>query len=192
MSTLFELFVHHPRMFLALLSVKLFNDAINQGLVDTLAETIDIAVRGLNGARPIATLFDKPAINISDIISILNSTNIEVATCAKIFDQPTLSASKVATIFNDVNLSVSRILSILQDTNLSADRAQAILYAMSDGEYFDRLMQIITSGASNLSVTSSTTLTTGVSRYGTLSISSGVTLTPVSYTHLTLPTILRV
>jgi hypothetical protein len=48
---------------------------------------------------------------------------------------------------------------------------------MADGGYYDRLLAIIVYGASDYSVTASTTLTTGVNRYGTLSIASGVTLT---------------
>jgi hypothetical protein len=113
----------------------------------------------------------------SFLAAVLNSASFSASKAASIVNDANLSVSKAATIFNDANLSASRAVSILKDANITADRAQAILYSMADQSFFDKLMAIIVDEASDYSVTASTTLTTGVNRYGTLSISSDVTLT---------------
>jgi len=65
--------------------------------------------------------------------------------------------------------------SLLLSTNLSADQCQSILYALADGLLIDVLVDLMTYGASD-TVVSSTTTITGVNRYRTLSVFAGVTL----------------
>lgn len=60
--------------------------------------------------------------------------------------------------------------------NLNANRVQSILYAMVDKMYFDRVIEIITYDAPNMTVTGTTTVS-GVVRYKNLVVSSGATLT---------------
>ena len=123
------------------------------------------------------SIFNDANLSASRAASILNDANLSVSRAASILNDANLSVSKVAAILGDTNLSASRAVAILGDVNLSADRAQAILYSMADQGFYDKVLAIIVVGASNYSVTANTTLTTGVNRYGTLSISSGVTLT---------------
>ncbi|MEM0457403.1 MAG: hypothetical protein QXI01_06780 [Nitrososphaerota archaeon] len=162
MVTEVELFASSPRLFLGLLSVKLFNDAVNAGLTDTLAATMDIAVRSMNGADQAAILLDHPGISVSTVASILNSTNIEVP--------------QVVAILGSTKLRSSKAASILSNVNFSANKAQSTLYMMVDNGYYEKFIDIITYGASDASITANTTIT-GVKRYRNLSIVSGVTLT---------------
>jgi hypothetical protein len=69
------------------------------------------------------------------------------------------------------------VRTILMNPNITVHGLQKIMYGMVDAGAFDKLLYVITYGASDYSVTASTTLTTGVNRYGTLSIASGTTLT---------------
>jgi hypothetical protein len=65
------------------------------------------------------------------------------------------------------------VYSIISNANISGNRVQSILYNIP---FSSKLIDIITYGASDLSVTSNTTIS-GVNRYGTLTVNSGVTLT---------------
>jgi hypothetical protein len=178
MVTEVELFATSPRMLLGLLSAKLFNDAVAAGYTDALASSMDTAVRAMNGAQPLAILLDNVYADTSKVATALNNTNLAPASAASILAQTPLRASRVASILNDTNILVSRIYSILTDANTLANDAQSTLYKWIDGGAdYDKLLQVLTYGASDYSVTASTTLTTGVNRYGTLSIASGVTLT---------------
>jgi len=135
MSSLPELFATSPRALLSMLSAKLFNDAVSLGYTPTLAATMDIAARTMNGGPAIGAMLASP---------LIPNENARV---------------------------------VLTHPNMTALGLQKIMYGMADAGAFDKLLYIITYGASNYSVTASTTLTTGVNRYATLSISSGVTLT---------------
>jgi hypothetical protein len=79
MSSIFELFVTSPRAFLAMLSSKLFNEAIAFGLTDVLAGTIDVAVQAMGGARPTAALFSSPSVPLSNVLAVLQSPNLSGA-----------------------------------------------------------------------------------------------------------------
>jgi hypothetical protein len=85
--------------------------------------------------------------------------------------------SKIVDVFNSAYFATSSLKSLLADSALVADKAQAILYSMVDAGYYDKVLDLITFDAPDYSVTASTTLTTGVNRYKTLSVASGVTLT---------------
>jgi hypothetical protein len=135
MSSLPELFATSPRALLSMLSAKLFNDAISLGYTPTLAATMDIAARAMNGGPAIGAMLASP---------LISNENARV---------------------------------VLTHPNMTALGLQKIMYGMADAGAYDKLLYIITYGASNYSVTANTTLTTGVNRYATLSISSGVTLT---------------
>jgi len=74
------------------------------------------------------------------------------------------------------NFSSAFFASVLKSAKLTASRAQAILYSMVNQGLYDKLLELLTYDASDTSITSSTTLTSGVSRYRKLSIASGVTL----------------
>jgi hypothetical protein len=118
------------------------------------------------------------AIDSHYVAAVFNDTNLSASKATAILNDSMMPASKLVAILNSPNITASRISLILTDTSVSADAAQSILYKWIDGEVdYDKLLQVLTYGAPDYSVTASTTLTTGVNRYGTLSISSGVTLT---------------
>jgi len=71
------------------------------------------------------------------------------------------------------SISSSKANAVLKNTYLSGDKAQALLYRFS---LEDKLVDILTYDAPSVSVTANTTIT-GVNRYRSLSIASGVTLT---------------
>jgi hypothetical protein len=92
---------------------------------------------------------------------------------AAVVNSASLAVSKSASIFDHANLSASKIYSILAHANLSADRTQSILYNMTSAT---KVADILTCEAADLSVSTSMSIS-GVNRYGTLSVASGVTLT---------------
>jgi len=163
MSSVIELFVTSPRAFLAMLSSKLFNDAVSMGLHDTLAASIDVAVRAMNGAGPTAGLFTSPNVPLSNVIKVLSSPNI--------------GGPAIARIFGTGIIPISTIKTILGDTSIPADKVQATLYSMADLGYFDLLVNLFTFDRSDATYSTSTTLTTGVNYLRNVSIASGVTLT---------------
>jgi len=61
--------------------------------------------------------------------------------------------------------------------NVNADYAQLALYRTIEKYNFDSLIYVLTKNASDLNVTSNTTLTSGVNIFKSLNINSGVTLT---------------
>lgn len=83
----------------------------------------------------------------------------------------------VADTFNSPNISITSIKTILASPHITGDVIQGILHAMADKGYFERLLEIITSGAPDESVTEDVTLWEGVNVYRSLSIASGATLT---------------
>ena len=121
----------------------------------------------------LAQIFNQTDLTADVAASIWNDDLMDVSFCVSIINNANLSTSKVASIFDSTNLAISKVISILEDANISADKAQAIMYAMDN---LSRLMDIITNGASDLTVSSDTTIS-DTNRYGTLTINSGVTLT---------------
>jgi hypothetical protein len=174
---LVRLFATSSKFFIDWMSIKLFNDAIDIGLVDTLAGTIDVAVRALNGADPTAALFESPGITVDNISKVLNSPNMTVAGAALIFNSSKLSPHRAARILNSPEITIAYVKSILAHPNVAASRVQAILYAMADQGLFDRLMNLFTFDRTDATYTTSTTLATGVNFLRNVSVASGVTLT---------------
>jgi len=111
--------------------------------------------------------------NSDFLASVFNSSKLSPAKAALIFNSSYLSISKIVSILNNPNLSVAKAYSILSNANLSADRTQSILYNMP---FNSRLVDILTYGAGDLTVSSNTSIS-GVNRYRTLTVGSGVTLT---------------
>ncbi len=122
--------------------------------------------------RGLSTGVDSP----SNWATVLNSSSITVGRIASIFNSPIISLTTIVNILARPEIAVTRVRDILSNANLPPDRAQSILYSWVDIGYRDRLLEVITYGAPNANITSTTTLTTGVNRYNNLSISSGVTL----------------
>jgi len=158
------LIAQSPTMMLAVGSGKALEDILNKGIAtaDELAETIDEAVEAWPSRIDIvARMFDDYRLSVDNAARIMNSAN--------------LAASRAASILADASLSNDKAYSILTNANLAAGRTQAILYAWPtpiDG----KLADILTRGASDASITANTTIT-GVNRYRSLSVASGVTLT---------------
>jgi len=97
--------------------------------------------------------------NIAEVASILNSANI--------------TPSKVVQVLASPCLDGARVDSILSHENLGADRLQQILY---EAAFNSELVEALTKGAGDLTVSSDTSIS-GVNRYSTLTVESGVTLT---------------
>jgi hypothetical protein len=94
------------------------------------------------------------------------------------------SVDLLVDLIGDANLAPSSIKSILASPEISGDRVQEILHGVIDRavhpgmrDLLDRIVQLMTLDAPDASITSSTSLTSGVNRYRNLSIGSGVTLT---------------
>jgi len=154
----------------------------------------------------IASICDHANLTADKAASIFNSTNLDISKAASIFDNTNLTVIKAASIINSANLTVARVTSIFSNVNLSnsraksiaselatntvytnydnieavfkgtsllADDAQEILYSMA---FESRLVDILTGTAGDLTVSSSTSIS-GVNRYGTLIVQSGITLT---------------
>jgi hypothetical protein len=171
-----ELFATSPKALLGLLSAKLFNDAVAAGYTDVLASSMDVAARAMNGGYPIACMLDSASIPSSSIVTVLSNSNVSAQAMGLILGQGVLGSSKVAAVLNDASITVSKIYSAV--AAIPANNAQSMLYSWIDGGAdYDKLLQVILTGATDYSVTANTTLTTGVNRYKTLSIASGVTLT---------------
>jgi len=123
----------------------------------------------------VARLFSSPRISPGVVASILNDSCITADEIANIFASSYISASRVASIVNSTNIADSKVKSAL--LSLSADRVQAILYAMADAGYFDRLLNLMTFDASDVTISANTTWSAGVNRYRNITINSGYTLT---------------
>jgi len=108
---------------------------------------------------------------LSDLLSAGLVTTGDVASLAASYGTPRAWAHVLAT------LSPSDGSTILKSSGLTADRTQAILYSMVDNGYYDEVLAAITADASDQTYSTSTSLSTGVNRYRSLSIASGVTLT---------------
>jgi hypothetical protein len=116
-------------------------------------------------------------LTVDDVAKYIDANaNILVSTvvlyCNSIF-----STSFSASLLGSENMSASTAKAILSDAGMPADRAQSILYSMVSQGFYNKLLDIITLDASDASYTSNTTLSTGVNRYRSLSIASGITLT---------------
>jgi hypothetical protein len=83
------------------------------------------------------------------------------------------NAKLAADILNSNNLSASKAYNILASSRLTADKTQSILYNMP---LSSKLMDILTANAGDLTVSANTSIS-GVNRYRTLTVNSGVTLT---------------
>jgi hypothetical protein len=92
---------------------------------------------------------------------------------ASVLNSAAITTSNAVSIFDNANLSAARAYSILAHANLLADKTQSILYNMT---FVTKLVDILTYGAGDLTVSANTSIS-GVNRYGTLTVNSGVTLT---------------
>jgi hypothetical protein len=116
------------------------------------------------------TLVNEGRLTVDQVASYVQ--NVETASFwAAIFN--TWSDAFAASVLNSPNITAARAKGILADPNLTANKTQSILYNMPFGS---KLVDISTYGASDLNVTADTTIT-GVNRYATLTVASGVTLT---------------
>jgi len=139
-----------------------------------------------------ASIFESANLAVSKVASIFDHTNLSVTKAASILNSANLTATRVEAIFSDPNLSNTRAKSIASElatntaytnyanieavfkgTRLLADDVQDILYGI---EFGTRLVDLLTGTAGDLTVSSNTSIT-GVNRYGTLKVNSGVTLT---------------
>ncbi len=116
-------------------------------------------------ADEMASLFNAHSDN--DLLALVTENVLSDAFAVDVFASANLSASKAADILNSPKLSVSKAISILN--GLSADRAQAILYSMADKLYVDKLVQILTNDAPDVTLSAATTYT-GVNRFKTLDL----------------------
>jgi hypothetical protein len=121
----------------------------------------------------VAAIFNDENLSVSKAAMIINHENFSISKAVAIISHENLSVSKAATIINHENLSVSKAYNIITHGDLSADRTQEILYNIPFGT---KLVDILTYGAGNLTVSSNTTIS-GVNRYNTLTVNSGITLT---------------
>jgi hypothetical protein len=116
------------------------------------------------------TLVSEGRLTVDQVASYVQ--NVETASFwAAIFN--TWSDAFAASVLNSPNITAARAKDILADPNLTANKTQSILYNMP---FNTKLVDILTYGASDLNVTANTTIT-GVNRYATLTVASGVTLT---------------
>lgn len=130
----------------------------------------DLVNEGKVDASTVASLWDAEG-DMGWLTEIIN--NLSVAGTASIFNDANLSTSKAVSICEHTNITVSKASSILSHANLSADKAQSILYTMTD---YVKQIDIITDGASDKTVSADETLSSGVNRYGTLTVNTGYTL----------------
>jgi hypothetical protein len=146
---------------------------VNNGLltIDDVAKFINDVATGAQAAGAFQHF------STSFILSLLNNTNLSVSKVAAIFNEDIVPISRIVAILANTSLPIATVKSIFASSSLGVDRAQSILYAMVDYGYYDRLQNLFTFDASDASITTNTTLSTGVNRYRNLSISSGVTLT---------------
>jgi hypothetical protein len=116
------------------------------------------------------TLVNEGRLTVDQVASYVQ--NVETASFwAAIFN--TWSNAFATSVLNSPNITAARAKDILADPNLTANKTQSILYNIPFGS---KLVDILTYGASDLNVTANTTIT-GVNRYATLTVASGVTLT---------------
>jgi len=95
---------------------------------------------------------------------------------AQLLSSSKLSASRIADIINNA-VSVRTVKAIFQSSYISADRVQAILYAMVDTGYYDKLLNLMTFDAPDATIFANTTWSSGVNRYRVVSVASNCTLT---------------
>jgi hypothetical protein len=114
-----------------------------------------------NILKNIGKMLSSPAISTTSLNSILTDANMPATSRSVIYAYMEGSAVKAS----------------LDARSLTANQYQSELYAIVDAGAYDTVIGVITAGASSLTVTTNTTLTTGVNRYGMLSIDPGVTLT---------------
>lgn len=124
----------------------------------------------------VASIFNSSTILAHACAQILNNARLSISRAAQILNSANITTSKAADILNDPGITSNRVHSILSDANIAADRVQAILYAMADGLYIDKLLDILTVTASDAVISANTTIT-GINRYRTLTVNSGITLT---------------
>jgi hypothetical protein len=127
---------------------------------------------GLSVSKASAIINDEN-LSLPKAVAIMNDESLLISRAAAIMNDENLSAFKAAAIIDDENLSTSKAYNIITHDNLSANRTQEILYSMSISS---KLVDILTYDAGDLTVSSNTTIS-GVNRYNTLTINSGVTLT---------------
>ena len=168
--SLVELFAKVPRFFLALFSPKYLNDAIIAYGLDQVAETMDLAVNVMGGLRPISTFLSHPAFSIDTILRLFSSPKLDTTTVGNILKFMYFDLEKIERVRDIVR-------NVFTSSLFTADKTQAIMYKLAEHGMYDVLLDAITYDAPSASITTSTTLTTGVSVYRDLSISSGVTLT---------------
>ena len=161
---------------------------LNFWLEDVVALILDnVNVKVLSGAKilasaritadKVASIMNSPGISTDKCASILNDASFPVPRVASVLNSANISVSRVADILGSANIDPSKARNILADPSIHANKVQSILYTMVDKGYYDRLIQIMASGAPDASITANTTLTAGVNRYRSLTIASNVTLT---------------
>lgn len=154
-----------------------------------------IRARNYTGATPYDLVYAPLAyslglVSLSDLAAFIDFgvANRGLAdTYAGIIDSNPMnlwSSDLLADLLRDPRLTPSSIRAILESPQISSDRVQEILHSAIDRavrpgvrDQLDRIVQLMTLGAPDASITSSTSLTSGVNRYRNLSIGSGVTLT---------------
>jgi hypothetical protein len=163
MSSVVELFAKSPRIMAAVASPQLFNTAISSGYNSDLVRTLDLAAKIGDVAilKNIGRMLSSPVISPSDLSSILFNANM-----------PTTSRTTLYSYMEGPAVKAT-----LDAANLTADQYQTELYNIIDIGGYDTVIGIITAGASDATITSSTTLTSGINRYRVLKVYQDVTLT---------------
>lgn len=159
-----RLIAQSPTLMAALCSGKALNDILDRGIAS--ADDVALMIEGCIGMHPdlasnIALMLGDQRLTLSNTMAILNSPNISTESIIRILASGAMSATKARDVLS----------------NLPANVAQAALYRLVDNGLYDYVLNILTLGASDETVSANTTWTTGVNRRRNLTIASGVTLT---------------
>lgn len=115
------------------------------------------------------------ASDIAGLATMFNSTLVN-AYSALVFNDPGMTAAKGAFIIENANLTVTNAYNITISANLSSDKEQAVLYQVATDNVIAKLLDIITSSRSDVTISGNTTLT-DTNVYKNLTINTGITLT---------------
>ena len=124
----------------------------------------------------IATIIDGASTDSIPANMLDTSSIFTLADIASIFDSSNLHATKGASIIEHDNLTTAKAEDITLHANLTPDREQALLRQVVVDEKIDKLMDIVTLNASNLTISADTTIT-DKNIYRSLTVDSGITLT---------------
>ncbi|MCK4473727.1 DUF4200 domain-containing protein [Candidatus Parcubacteria bacterium] len=105
--------------------------------------------------------------------AMLEGAQLTAANAANVCENKYTDAQKAAA-FDNAIMTATKAASILDNTNLTADNTQSIMRTMSN---YTKIIDIIVDDASDTTISSNTSVSNEVKRYGDLTINSSITLT---------------